>query len=320
MCLTMKERTLGRSGISLTELTLGTWGLAGGSYGAVDRRGFEGTVAAAMGLGVRAFDMAPLWGDGLAEEVVGSIVGSRRDEVVYISRAGVACVDGELRQDYEPDTIVASCEASLKRLGTDRIDVLLIHEPPHWVFKPGQVDWAKALAGLKADGRIRAWGASVQSSEMGLEALSLGADILCLPYSLLQPDALGNIADEVAENEVGVLARSPLMHGLLTGQWRSGRRFGQGDHRRHRWNVAALKTRLAQLEHLEYLVHDEVSSMRSAALRFVLANTRVGSAVVGARSPEQLRQLVADANAGESAYLPAADLDRLPQVMAAAGV
>src|SRR6185503_14102101 len=103
------------------------------------------------------------------------------------------------------------------------------------------------------------------------------------------------MAGEVSESGVGVLARSVLAHGLLAGHWSAEREFYPGDHRAERWTPAELKQRLAQLEALRPVVTGPVHSLRAAALRFVLSNQIVSSAILGPRSAAQLEQLVREA-------------------------
>ena len=313
----MNTRPLGKSELSLSEVTLGTWGLADGSYGPVERATFEATVQAALDMGVMSFDMAPLWGDGLSEQVVAKVVGSRRDAVFYVTRAGYARVDGRLEERFDADGVRASCEASLARLGTDRVDLLLLHDPPHWAFKPSNDAWAKALAGLHAEGMVRAWGVSVSTADEARQALGLGASTLCLPYHLLSPYVLDELLEDLENAGAGVVARSPLMHGLLTDRYDSDHRFGEDDHRRARWTPEALRLRVDQMAHLRFLVHDAVSHMTSAALRFALTSPYVSTVAVGARNPAQIRGAVVALR--PSSQLPEADAVRLPQVLAATG-
>jgi aryl-alcohol dehydrogenase-like predicted oxidoreductase len=117
---------------------------------------------------------------------------------------------------------------------------------------------------------------------------------------------------------VAVLARSVLAHGLLCGQWSETKVFRDGDHRAERWTVEQLRGRLKQLSALSSIVGGEVSTLRAAALRFVLQNPVVSSAVIGPRSRVQLDQLVREAGQGPE-YLPPSSLARLKDQLARVG-
>ena len=117
----------------------------------------------------------------------------------------------------------------------------------------------------------------------------------------------------------GVLARSVLSHGLLAGTWTKERVFADGDHRADRWTRLELERRVEQLSALRFLVRGDVATMRGAAVRFVLANHLVSSAVLGPRSVEQLEQLVRETGSGPR-YIPDEDLMALPRALARVGI
>src|SRR5690606_30242468 len=126
----MESRSLGRTDLVLSEITLGTWGLAEQSYGKVPPERFEAVLRSAIDAGVTSFDVAPLWGDGEAERKVGrALAEARIDEPVVITRGGVERVDGKLRQSFASDDLVRGCEASLERLGRETVELFLLHNP-----------------------------------------------------------------------------------------------------------------------------------------------------------------------------------------------
>lgn len=312
----MHSRTLGRTEVRLSEISLGTWGLASDAYGPPDEKRFESVVKRALDEGVTTFDCAPLWGDGSSERVVGRVTSDRRDEVQYVTRCGAVLSDGVLEHRFDPESITSDCEASLERLGTDRIDVLLLHNPPEEVLR--QEEWRQALESLVEKGKIRAWGISVGDAEQARLAIGAGAQCICLVYNLLLGDDLHDLAGEISVAGCGVLVRSPLAYGLLSGRWSPERRFPPGDHRRDRWSPQALRARVQQVGSLRYLVHGKVASLSAAAIRFVLANAVVTTAVVGARTEAQIGAAAACSDGPP--YLPDEDLIKLPEVLGASGV
>lgn len=313
--MALPTRPIGRTGLSTTLLSLGTWGLAEQAYGPVERKDFEATVDAAFEAGIRTFDMAPLWGNGLAEEVVGEVLGERRSECLLVTRVGAERKGSDVLRPFDPKYVVAVCDESRERLGTSHLDVLLLHEPLEKVLVHGAS--VKALAQLVGEKAIRAWGVSVSTAERARIALSLGAKILVLPYHLLASDLFLELEPEIEMAGAAVFARSPFAHGLLFGQWKVGRTFPPGDHRKERWSETSLELRLRHVDALRFLVKGDVPTLGAAALRYVLSSPYVASAIVGAHTPEQVRELAAWTEGGD--LLPEDDLARIPQVLSALG-
>lgn len=312
----MQTRILGKTELRLSELSLGTWGLGADAYGRVSDELFRSTVRAALEQGVTTFDMSPLWGDGRSETLVGEVAGPRRDDLVYVTRAGARWVSGKVHHRFDAASLVADCESSLGRLGTDHVDLLLLHAPPEDIYR--RDDFGEATEQLVREGKARAWGVSVTNQEQATMALSAGAQALAIPHNLLASDALHDAQLEIRDAGAGVLATSPLMYGLLAGRWNERRKFAHDDHRAARWSQRALAERVRTVNMLRFLVHDEVRTMVGAALNYVLANSVVTSVVLGARRPDQIESAVREI--GEAPYLPSDDIARVPQVLANAGV
>ena len=311
----MDSRILGKTDVRLSELSLGTWGLAANAYGRVSDDLFRSTVRAALDQGVTSIDMAPLWGDGRSESIVAEVAGERRDEFVYITRAGAKWVDGQVHHRFDEASLVADCEDSLKRLGTDRIDVLLLHGPDESTYR--RDDFGAATERLLADGKIRAWGVTATTRGQASLALIAGAQALAMPHNIFAADALHEVQTEVKDAGAGVIATSPLCYGLLAGRWNERRKFVHDDHRAARWSQHALVERIRTVNMLRFLVHDDVRTMVGAALGYVLSNPVVTTAVLGARRPDQIESGARDL--GTPPYLTDNDIARIPQVLAVAG-
>ena len=310
----VQRRKLGKTDMDFSEVALGLWGLSGAS-GPVSDEIIKETLEGALESGVNVFDMAPLWGAGSAEEIVGETFKEKRNEVRYVTRGGVVWENDAVSKRFDVETLEADCEASLERLKTDWIDLWLLHDPPEEVALDEKVyELAKRL---KAEGMIRAFGVSTANIDVARAAIGTGIDALCLPVNMLHSDNLKDLESDIEESGCGVLASSPLCHGLLTGRWTEYRRFADDDHRAARWTSGALKTRVRTVNKLRYMVHDEVTNLASAALRYVLGQKGVTSAVLGARRPAQVQDLAR--MAGKPPYLPEGDLERLGQVLADAG-
>ncbi len=317
LCSPMQTRQLGRTSVRLTEITLGTWGLAAGSYGPVAPARFEATVQGALDAGVRSFDMSPLWGeDGASERVVGRLTKSLRDECTYITRGGVERTPEGVHSRFDRESLVRDCEASLARLGTERLDLLLWHHPSEATLRGP--DFHEAGAQLMRQGKTRAWGVTVSTSLEARLAIAAGAQAICVVYNLLSSDLLDDLLANIVVSGTGVLVRSPLAYGLLAGTFARAQRFAADDHRARRWEAATLSKRVGAVEELRFLVQDSVKSPADAALRWVLSNTLISSCIVGARTPAQASAAAA-ASVGVP-YLPEDALARVPQVLAALGL
>lgn len=315
----MRTRKLGRSDLEVGEIGLGTWGLSGESYGPVEPEVCRRTIEAALDAGVTFIDTAGCYGPGGAvEKTIGEVLRARgRSAAVVATRIGVdrEAPTGPCKR-FDREGLVALAEASLRRLGTDYVDVFLLHNPlPETVRRSEAFE---TLRTLRDQGKTRLIGVSAGSVTVARLSLHQGIDVIELPYNLLYPRLLHSLTGEIAAAGVGVVVRSPLAYGLLAGTWAADRKFSEGDHRAERWSQAELARRVRQREAARFLVHGEVRSLREAAIRFVLANHLVSVVVVGARTPEQA---VENARAAETLpYLPTEDLASIGQRLYQAGV
>jgi aryl-alcohol dehydrogenase-like predicted oxidoreductase len=304
----MEKRKLGRTGIEVSPIALGTWGLAQKSYGPVDASRFEDTVKAAWDAGVTTFDVAPLWGDGEAEKRTALALGEHLNDAILVGRAGHVKIEGRILAQFDTYIVVQEVEGPLRRLGRSHLDVLLLHQPPAKVLGSHLFD--KSITQLKQEGKLRAWGVSVGSVADAELALDRGAEVISFTHNMLAPDDFLDLAERIAKDGAGMLARSPLMHGMLAGTWANDTTFPETDHRSRRWAEPAFHTRLAQVEKLRFLVDDAsaktesapmpegkpapapIPDLATAALRYVLATPIVSAALVGARSAEQIQHAV----------------------------
>lgn len=281
------KRKLGNSGVELGPLTIGTWGLCAESYGPVAPEDRVATLTRAIELGITSFDMAPTWGsDGLSERSVARAVGSRRSEMVYITRAGYVPTEDGPVPAFAPDEVRAQVERSLTNLATDVIDVLLLSHPTFSSFLDESLP--QLLDALVTEGKVRTWGVSVSHVDDARSALELGAKVLCLPFNMVQPDIVWDLTSDCRERGVGLLARSVLAHGLLSGRWSEKRHFTPDDHRMFRWSADALGARVRQAGEYKRRIAPAAPSMATVALQFALAHELVASAIFGPRTPLQV--------------------------------
>lgn len=311
----IRTRQLGKTGVDVSELALGTWGLAANAYGKVEPSRYEAVVRRAWELGITTFDVAPLWGESAALWRTAAALGDHLEGAVIISRVGRVRMEGHLMGRFESQAILEECDEQLSRLGRDHIDVLLLHNPPAKVLMAPET-FVKGLVSLQESGKIRAWGVSVGDTETARLSLKIGAKVVCMAHNLLWPDDLRDLEVGLEANEAGVVVRSPLAHGLLSGRFAAEHEFDPEDHRARRWDAGSLAERVRQVEELRFLVDDDVYDLPSAALRFALLNQHVGCIAVGARDVDQLEHAT-QALPAEPPYLREEQLARLAKVHAA---
>jgi aryl-alcohol dehydrogenase-like predicted oxidoreductase len=312
----MRKRPLGRTGLSVSELGLGTWGLSGDGYAPVTDSEQAAVIDRALALGITLFETADSYGHGAMEKRLGEQL-KDKDGAVIVTKLGTDRAASPARKCFTPAFIRQSFERSQERLKREVMDVVLLHNPSERTLERGEA--GAVLEELKTKGSLRAWGASVGSVATGREAINQGAQVLELAYNAFHSRTLRELDTEIRDKDVAVLARSVLAHGLLCGQWPTNKEFGSGDHRAERWTADDLKRRISQLNALRPCVIGSVTSLRAAALRFVLANERVSSAVLGPRGSMQLDQLLRDAGK-EPPYLSPESLYALDLRLANVGV
>jgi len=312
----MRKRPLGKTGLVVSEMAIGTWGLSGDAYGAVTEEDAAAVLRRAVDVGITLVDTADAYGGGRMEKLVGKLLKDHPDLVV-VTKGGIDRSTSPPRKRFNGEHLRAAVERSCKRLGVEAIPLYLLHHPSPSTLHGGEaVDVMNEL--VKA-GKIRHWGVAVGDEDVARAAIDRGAEVIELAYNLVHPIDLHRISGDVMVSGTGILARSVLAHGLLAGTWSRDRTFAEGDHRSERWTRIELELRLDHLEAVRFLVKGDVHTLRAAAVRFVLANHLVSAAVLGPRTKEQLEQLVRETGGGPR-YLPDDDLRQLPRALDKVGI
>jgi len=233
----VRQRRLGRSGLTVSEIGFGAWGIGGNkdgavAYGPTDEAQSLDALAAALDAGINFFDTADLYGFGESERLIGRAFAAHRDRVVIASKAGM--LDAAGRQDFAPAHIARSLEGTLERLRTDHVDLYQLHGP-----SPEQLDGIlDTMDTLRREGKARAIGISLRSPEEGERALALYPfDAVQVNFNLLDQRVLDTgLMDRCKEQGAGVIVRTPLCFGFLTGEYSATQDYDASDHR-SRWNV-----------------------------------------------------------------------------------
>lgn len=281
----MNQRKLGQTGIEVSEIGFGAWQLGNEKdWGQMTDAEAIQLVQTAMAEGCNFFDTAPNYGGGKSETLIGRAIQGKRDQVVISSKCGHHA-DGGL--NFEPDALRASVEGSLQRLQTDYLDCLLLHNPPFETLNHSPQ--FELLEQLKAEGKIRAYGASVDSGRE-VEALLNETDsqVIEVMFNVLHQEPLEAIR-RAHKKGVGIIAKIPLDSGWLTGKY-DGHSTFTGI--RGRWTEEQIQQRANLVESIRHLIGED-RSMVQAALQYILAHEEVSTTIPGARHVEQLRHNLA---------------------------
>ncbi|WP_119065216.1 aldo/keto reductase [Aggregatilinea lenta] len=296
----MECRKLGTSDLELTTLGLGTWALGGGDWqygwGSQDDSESINTIHRALDLGMNWLDTAAVYGLGRSEEVVGKALRDRRDKVILATKCGQRWNDdGSTFRHSGPESLRREVEDSLRRLQTDHIDLYQIHWPD--LDTPLEESWA-TLASFVKEGKVRYIGVSNYSAEQ-MAAIQSIHPITSLqpPYHLLERNVEDEILPFCRENNIGVVAYSPMASGLLTGRFDINR-VAENDWRRgdSKFQEPQLSRNLAFVEALKPIAARQGKTVAHLAVAWTLRDPVVTSAIVGARSIAQAEQIMEGAD------------------------
>ncbi|HWD45352.1 MAG TPA: aldo/keto reductase [Actinomycetota bacterium] len=294
----MQFRRLGRDGPELSVVGVGAWAIGGPwrfGWGPQDDDESIAALHKAFDAGVTWVDTAAVYGLGHSEEVVGQVLRERAGEALVLTKCGRPWYGREHNEptyDLRPETIRFELEQSLKRLGTDHVDLYQFHWPDTTTGTPVEDSWG-TMAELVTEGKVR-W-AGVCNFDLGLLERCQRirhVDSLQPPYSLLDRAAAGELIPWCAANGTGVIGYSPLGSGLLSGSFdaRRARELPSGDWRRAspEFQEPALSRNLALAERLEPVAERHGVPVAAVAVAWVLATPGVTGAIVGARRPSQV--------------------------------
>ena len=293
----MRYRKLAQSDLEVSVLTMGCWAIAGDStWGAQDEKAVIEALKTAHECGINSFDTAVAYGNGRSEELVGRALADVREEVIVATK---------VRPDQlKPEDVRASCEASLRRLGTDYVDLLYIHWPD-WDVPIS--DTLGAMERLKEEGKIRFVGCSNFGKQDLTELLQRGAVVLNqIAYSLLFRAIEYEVLPTCIENGVSVACYSPLLHGLLTGKFRSAADVPPGRARTRHYSSSREGTRHGEpgvenetfeaLGKIRKISQEAGLPMAQVAIAWLIHQEGVATVVAGARNPKQIRANVTAAS------------------------
>jgi aryl-alcohol dehydrogenase-like predicted oxidoreductase len=303
----MEYRKLANTDIKVSAITFGAWAIGGWMWGGADRKDALEAILASYEHGVTSFDTAPIYGQGRSEEIVGEALRSLpRDKVQILTKFGMRWDEKKGRLDFKSadnaghpieiyryagkESVIKECEDSLRRLGTDYIDLYQLHWPD---TTTPIAETMEALTQLLKQGKIRAAGVCNYSAKQMDEAektISLTSNQV--PYSMVERTIEEDVVPYCIEHNKSIIAYSPLQRGLLTGKIKPDHVFASGDHRPgtsffHPENIRRIDN---FLEELQPVAGSKNALLSQLVIRWTIEQPGITIALVGARDKEQAIQ------------------------------
>ena len=298
----MQYRKLGRTGLEVSEISLGTWAFGNKVYGGVDEKDGIKTIHEGIDLGVNLFDTAPQYGtpqqDGVAEIVLGKALIGKRDKAIISTKFGRNPTIKEGASQFYKSRIVASVEESLKRLQTDHLDVLFFHSP----FSADEIndDVWEGIEQVKKQGKVRFVGHSIsmfhQTENMAREWAKEGKiDLVQVVLSLMNRESQ-DLINEFEKQNIGVVARETMANGFLSGAITKDTVFAPGT-LNARYSKEELAERVDQVEAFKYLLRNDITNMPQAAMKWVLDQNGISTVLSGAKNSFELKGAISASEA-----------------------
>ncbi len=327
----MQYRAFGRTDLKASVVGFGVWTVGTPMWGIKDEAVGVDLLRRAYDLGITLYDTADVYGDGLGEALVAKALGPVRDRITiatkfgydFYAHPGVQPGQRERPQDWSPAFVRRACEESLRRLGTDRIDLYQLHNPRIDTLR--RDDLFEALDRLRAEGKIRHAGATlgpaiderqIEEGRCCIEERRLAATQVI--YNLFE-QTIGRPLFPLARRQgVGIMVRVPHASGLLEGRYTRETTFSENDHRYFRVNTGHRKKEwledgLKKVDAVRFLVEGTGRTLAQAAMQFILAEPSVACVLPNIYHAEQLQEFAA---AAEVPPLTAAELARLDELAA----
>ncbi len=300
----MEYRKLGQSDIMVSELAFGAWAIGGWMWGGADSKDAIKAIETAVDNGMTTIDTAAVYGFGLSEELTGKAVKGKRDKVQILTKFGLTWSekkgefyfssknnegkDVDIYRYSAKEKVLTDCDLSLKRLGTDYIDLYQIH----WADPTTHVsETMEAMEILVKQGKIRA-GAVCNYSEELMEEAEITFPIASnqVPYSMVNRGIEKDVVPHCIKNNIGILAYSPLQRGLLTGKFKPGHQFNEGDSRPATiyYKEPNFSRILDITEKLTVIAHDRGVTLSQLVLNWTIQQPGITCALAGARNAEQV--------------------------------
>ena len=298
----MRFRQLPRTDLVLSEVGFGVWTVATNWWGRLEDAERAALLENAVELGINFFDTADTYGDGFGEEILASVLGHRRNDLVIATKFGYDIYDPTPRdghrerpQKFDREFVKFACEQSLRRLDTDYIDLYQVHNPRVGALERDEL--FETLEQLQFEGKIRHFGVALgpdigwfEEGEMAMRQRQV--DSLQIIYSILEMEPAIDFFPIAEECQVGLLSRVPHASNTLTGEFTEVPAFDENDHRAFR-RAEWMREALAKVERVRFLAQEDSRTMAQSALQFVLRRPQIVSVLPNFTKLEELREYTA---------------------------
>ena len=302
----MEKRALGKSELLVSPITLGAWAIGGWMWGGSDKKDSIRAIESCLDYGITSIDTARVYGFGHSEKVLGEAIKGKRDRYEILTKCGMrwdtkkgtffftsndnSGIQRDIYTYSGKDSIIAECEESLTRLGTDYIDLYQVH----WPDASTPIEEAmEAFSILLKQGKIRAAGVSNYSVEQMAKALGVvELSSNQVPYSMVRREIEEDVVPWCMDNDCGILAYSPLQRGLLTGKITPDYPFAPGDSRPDtpHFKINNLIKTNKFLENIKPMALEKGATLSQLVIAWTLLQAGITVALVGARTEAQVKQ------------------------------
>lgn len=290
----MKYRLLGKTGFEVSEISLGTWQLGSKWGDPFDMKVAIDTLEAAYSNGVNLFDTADIYQDGMSEKAIGEFLKTKSDRIYVVTKCGRA-LNPHVSEGYNEANIRKFAEGSLKRLGVEALDLLLLHCPPTAVYHSPEA--FQALDKLKDEGKILNYGVSVERVDEAIAALDYDISAIEIIFNMFRLKPAEELFAKAAARNVGIIVRVPLASGLLSGRYDEKTTFGENDHRSYN-REGKFFDKGETFSGIDYMTGVEAArklkeelgadNLAQMALRYILMYPEVSTVIPGASTPSQI--------------------------------
>lgn len=292
----MELRTLGKTGIEVAAISIGTWQVGGKWGSSFDNANADTILNKAIDSGINFIDTADVYSDGESEKAVGRIVKSRSEKIYVATKCGRQ-IQPHVNEGYQPAVLRKYVEDSLKRLQLETIDLIQLHCPPTQVYYRPEI--FELFDVLKQEGKIQNLGVSVEKVEEALKAIEYNnVSTVQIIFNMFRQRPAELFFSEAKKKNIGIIVRVPLASGLLTGKFSAQSSFADGDHRQFNRNGEAFDkgetfsgidyaTGLAAVEALKAIFPGQ-TNLAPIALKWILQFDAVSCIIPGASNIKQV--------------------------------
>ena len=317
----MKFRKLPRTDLVLSEVGFGVWTVGTNWWGKIEDADKAALLENAVEEGINFFDTADTYGDGFGEEILATVLGHKRNDIVIATKFGYDIYDPtprdghkERAQKFDKEFVKYACEQSLRRLGTDYIDLYQAHNIKLADLERDEL--FETLEQLQFEGKIRHYGVAlgpdigwVEEGEYTLTQRQVASAQVI--YSIMEQDPAKHFMTLAEENEVGLLSRVPHASNTLTGEFDDGLpTFDADDHRAHRKNEW-LEEAMRKVARVRFLVQEDTRTMAQSAIQFVLKQPSIISVLPNFTNLSELKEYTSALETPEISDEEQAKLDEL---------